>query len=81
MTKPELLRFLAHRGDADAHDVAWAFDLPYATAAMALLRLTRQGLVMRHIDPEDTVYVYALSDRGTERLTYFNTLDDFRLGD
>ena len=76
MTKPELLRFLAHRGDADAHEVAWAFDLPYATAAMALLRLTRQGLVLRDIEPEDTVYVYALSDRGAERLAYFNTFED-----
>ncbi len=80
MSKYELLDFLAERGDADAHEVARAFDLPYEAAAMALLRLTRQGLVLRHIDLEDTVYVYALSDRGTERLTYFNTLDDFRLG-
>ena len=76
MTKYQLLAFLAQRSDADAHEVAWAFELPYAAAAMALLRLTRQGLVLRHIDPEDTVYVYALSDRGAERLAYFNTLED-----
>ncbi len=76
MTKPELLSFLARRGETDAHEVAWAFDLPYAAAAMALLRLTRQGLVLRDIEPEDTVYVYALSDRGAERLAYFNTLED-----
>ena len=76
MTKVELLAFLAQRDDADAHEVAWAFDMPYATAAMALLRLTRQGLVLRHIDLKDTVYVYALSDRGAERLAYFNTLED-----
>ena len=76
MTKFELLAFLAQRGDADAHEVARAFDLPHAAAAMALLRLTRQGLVLRHIDPEDTAYVYALADRGVQRLTYFNTLED-----
>ncbi len=76
MTKVELLAFLAQRDDADAHEVAWAFDMPYAAAAMALLRLTRQGLVLRHIDSEDTVYVYALSDRGAERFAYFNTLED-----
>ena len=76
MTKFELLEFLAEHGATDAHEVAWAFDLPYAAAAMALLRLTRQGLVMRHIDPDDTVYGYALSDRGVERLVYFNTLED-----
>ncbi len=76
MTKFELLEFLAEHGDTDAHEVARAFDLPYAAAAMALLRLTRQGLVLRHIDPEDTVYVYALSERGAERLAYFNTFED-----
>lgn len=76
MTKFEVLEFLAEHGDPDAHEVARAFDLPYAAAAMALLRLTRQGLVLRHIDPEDTAYVYALSDRGAERLVYFNTLED-----
>ena len=76
MTKHDLLEYLDDAGQADADEVARVFDLPYATAAMALLRLTRQALVLRHIDPEDTVYVYALSDRGAERLAYFNTLED-----
>ena len=76
MTKHDLLEYLDDAGQADADDTARVFDLPYATAAMALLRLTRQGLVLRHIDPEDTVYVYALSDRGAERLAYFNTFED-----
>ncbi len=76
MTKFELLEFLAEHGDTDAHEVARAFDLPYAATAMALLRLTRQGLVLRDIEPEDNAYVYELSDRGAERLVYFNTLED-----
>ena len=76
MTKHDLLEYLDDAGQADADETARVFDLPYATAAMALLRLTRQGLVLRHIDAEDTAYVYALSDRGEERLAYFNTLED-----
>ena len=76
MTKHDLLEYLDDAGQADADETARVFGLPYATAAMALLRLTRHGLVLRHIDPKDTVYVYALSDRGAERLAYFNTLED-----
>ena len=71
MTKHDLLEYFDDAGQADAHEVAQLFELPYATAAMALLRLTRQGLAQRYIEPESTVYWYALSDRGAERLAYF----------
>lgn len=33
MTKPELLDYLARVRDADAHEVAEVFGLPYPTAA------------------------------------------------
>src|SRR5262245_59503240 len=36
---------------------------------MALLRLTRQGLVSRSRN-SDALYAYALTERGQERLTY-----------
>jgi DNA-binding MarR family transcriptional regulator len=75
MTKPELLKFLAQARSADAFEVARVFDLSYAAAAMALLRFTRQGLVVRRLDPEKTVYWYALSEHGEKRLAYFEALE------
>lgn len=76
MTKTELLRFLARHGDVDAFEVAQAFELPYAAGAMALLRLSRQGLVERRLDPERGRYWYALTAQGCARLAYFEANDD-----
>lgn len=71
MTKPDLLGFLADHKSADAFEVARAVELPCPAAAMALLRMTRQGLVERRLDPESRIYWYALSDHGRARLAYF----------
>ena len=71
MTKHDLLEHLAERGRADAMDIAAGFALTYAAAAMALLRLARQGLVHRYLDPDDGLYFYELSERGHARLAFF----------
>ncbi len=42
---------------------------------MALLRAMRAGLATRDYDSETGTFRYALSTRGTERLTYLNALD------
>ncbi len=70
MTKHDLLDYLAAAGSADAMDVADAFGIAYATAAMALMRLARQGLVRRYVDADDAVYFYELSERGHARLAF-----------
>ncbi len=75
MTKRELLEFLAESGQADANEVAVAFGVPYSVAAMGLLRLVRQGLIRRYIDPEQGTYWYSLSDRGQARLAYLREAD------
>ena len=71
MTKHYLLEHLAERGRADAMEIADSFGLTYAAAAMALLRLARQGLVHRYTDPDDGLYFYELSERGHDRLVFF----------
>ncbi len=71
MTKHDLLEHLAESGRADAMDVANSFGLVYAAAAMALLRLARQGLVHRYVDADDGLYFYELSERGQARLAFF----------
>lgn len=73
MTKHALLEHLADVGSADAIDVADTFGITYAAAAMALLRLTRQGLVHRYLGADDGRYFYELSERGQARLEFFQT--------
>jgi DNA-binding MarR family transcriptional regulator len=71
MTKPELLRFLAECDGASGYEVAQTFDLPYPAAAMALLRVSRQGLVVRRLDPVSGLLWYRLTAQGAARLAYF----------
>lgn len=71
MTKHDLLEHLAEGGRADATEIAGSFGLTYAAAAMALLRLARQGLVHRYVDADDGLYFYELSERGHARLAFF----------
>ena len=75
MTKRELLEFLAESAEAGATEVAAAFGVPYSVAAMGLLRLVRQGLASRYIDPDRGAYWYGLSDRGQARLAYLREGD------
>jgi DNA-binding MarR family transcriptional regulator len=75
MTKGELLDYLAQVATADAKDVADVFEIQYAAAAMALLRLTRQGLVRRYADEGHALYFYELTDRGHDRLEFFRQRD------
>lgn len=70
LTKRDLLTHLARAGEADARDVATAFAARYTVAAMGLLRLVRQGLATRRLDPERGVYLYRLSERGHARLKF-----------
>jgi DNA-binding MarR family transcriptional regulator len=72
VTKEQLLDYLARVPAVEAEELAAALGVPYPTAAMALLRLTRQGLVTRSIDPASGLYWYALTPRGRERLRYLN---------
>jgi DNA-binding MarR family transcriptional regulator len=71
MTKHDLLEHLAESGRADATDIVDRFDITYPAAAMALLRLARQGLVHRYVDPDGSLYFYELSERGHDRLAFF----------
>ncbi len=71
MTKHDLLAYLADVGEADAAEMANALDVSYATSAMALLRLVRQHLASRAIDPHRGLYAYQLTDHGRARLAFF----------
>ena len=73
MDKHDVLEYLAQAGESDATEAAAAFDVPFPTAAMALLRLLRQGLVARFVNPERGTYWYRLSPRGHARLKYFHS--------
>jgi DNA-binding MarR family transcriptional regulator len=71
VTKRDVLAALAEAGEADASDIAEALGVPYATSAMALVRLVRQGLAGRRWDPDRGTYVYWVTDHGHARLAFF----------
>lgn len=70
MTKLDLLRELDRPDRPDAYELASALEIAYPAAAMALLRLVRQGLVARYRDPESGLYWYELTPKGEVRLDY-----------
>jgi hypothetical protein len=76
MTKHELLAYLADAGFVDAYQVAADWGTSYPVAAMALVRLVRQALVSRARDSHAGLYRYQLSERGDQRLAYFQERDD-----
>ncbi len=70
MTKMQLLQELGRANQADAYDIADSLGMSYPAAAMALLRLVRQGLAARYLDTEVSVYWYELTRKGKARLDY-----------
>jgi DNA-binding MarR family transcriptional regulator len=71
MTKRDFLAYLAEVGKAEATEIADALGVPYATSAMALLRLVRQGLAGRQRDTRRSPYSYWLTEHGHARLAFF----------
>lgn len=68
--KIDILSFLETEHDQDARQVAEAFDLSSEASGMMLVRLYRQGLLKRELDPRDQVYFYSLTPKGRDRLDY-----------
>ncbi len=73
MSKEDLLSYLSESQGAAAARVARDLAVSYPAAAMALLRLARQGLVERFMDPARGIYWYRLTERGAERLAYLGS--------
>ena len=75
MEKQNLLAYLEQIQPGDALEVSAHFGVSYETAAMALLRLTRQDLTSRYLDEESGLYCYELTPKGEDRLDYLNHMD------
>ena len=76
MIKARLLQQLDQADCPDAHEVAESLDMSYPAAAMALLRLVRQGLATRYRDFDNGLYWYELTEKGEARLDYLENVDD-----
>ena len=72
MAKLIFLRALDQIEKPYAHDVAETLGVAYPAAAMALLRLVRQGLAARYRDPESNLYWYELTAKGEDRLDFLD---------
>ena len=70
MTKVDVLELLGVHAGLSAEDVAGTLGVDRAAAAMALLRLLRQGFAWRWLEANDPHFRYALTERGAERLNY-----------
>lgn len=70
MAKIDALTLLAEKPDLDAATVAAYLSCSRESAGMLLLRLNRQGLISRSMDPEKRVLFYDLTQKGVARLQY-----------
>ena len=71
MNKAKLLYTIDAFDHADAVEIAETLELNYSSVAMGLLRLVRQDLATRYIDPDARRFVYELTLKGEARLDYF----------
>ena len=71
MNKAKLLYTIDAFNQADAVEIAGVVRMPYSATAMALLRLVRQDLADRYVDPDTQRFVYELTPKGETRLDYF----------
>ncbi len=71
MNKIELLEYLDSHDPTDADDIADVMQMSYSATAMALMRLVRQDLAARHIDPDSQLLVYEITPKVEGRLDYF----------
>ena len=70
MNKLELLNYLSCVPDVGVADISASLGVHRATASMALLRLSRQGLARRFRYDDTPELRYRISDRGMARLDY-----------
>ncbi len=71
MAKGDIMHYLSQVSDTSAVDVGASLGLSLPAAGMALLRLTRSGLLCRTWDPQAQCYTYALTAKGYARLAFF----------
>jgi len=71
MDKIQLLDYLDTNKHQDADQIASVMDMSYSATSMALMRLVRQDLAARHIDPDTQLHVYEITPKGEARLDYF----------
>ncbi len=71
MKKLDGLSLLAHDPELDVSDVAERLSSSVAASGMLLLRLFRQGLLKRELDPDDGLHFYSLTPKGRARLGFF----------
>ena len=71
MTKLDVLTLLASARDLDAGAMSRQLRTSVEASGMMLMRLMRQGLVVRELD--DAIFVYQLTAKGDERRAYLTT--------
>lgn len=71
-TRVRLLRYLARVPDACAGELADALRRSVPCVGMALLRLSRNGLIARTFDPRAGRHFYSITVKGRQRLRFWS---------
>ena len=71
MTKRDVLNLLASAHDLTAGAIARQLQTSMEASSMMLIRLMRQGLVVRELD--DGIFIYNLTPKGNARRVFLNT--------
>ena len=71
MNKIDLLQCLDSHVPTVADEIADVMQMSYSATAMALMRLVRQDLAAREVDPDTQLYLYEITPKGEARLDYF----------
>ena len=71
MNKIDLLQCLDSHVPTVADEIADVMQMSYSATAMALMRLVRQDLAARQVDPDTQLYLYEITPKGEARLDYF----------
>jgi DNA-binding MarR family transcriptional regulator len=74
--KLAILRLLARVSDTSAADIATGLGINLPATGMALLRLTRNGLIARTYDAKQNRLFYSLTPKGATRLRVLEADDD-----
>ena len=71
MTKRDVLNLLASAHDLTAGAIARQLQTSMEASGMMLIRLMRQGLLVRELD--DGIFIYNLTPKGDARRVFLNT--------
>ncbi|GAI86590.1 unnamed protein product [marine sediment metagenome] len=80
-TKTEILSIVKYLGEATTDKISELTGKRYENISVLCLLYHRQGLLSRHRLPGSNAYVYAVSERGIDRLNWLKQEEETEIDD